>query len=210
MDRKSILIMVISLLFLAAWFPITNKIFPPIPVRTNSVSSVTNKLPATTAADATATSTLDTNTPAPVITPPQEEQFLTLENEKARYVFTSLGGALKTVELKSFKAEVGCDSKKLPTNRNVMINWHAPVPIMGIVQGGDSNTLAAFSISKTGDVVRAEAPLPGGLHMIKEFRLSTNYLLKATVRYENRSAQSVALPERELVIGTAEPVSRHD
>src|SRR6187549_3249273 len=161
MDRKSILIMVISLLFLAAWFPITNKLFPPIPVPTNTVSSVTNELPAATT-DTTPSATLDAANVAPVITPPREEQFVTLENEKARYVFTSLGGALKTVELKGFKAEVGCDSKKLPTNRNVMINWHAPVPIMGVVQNGDSNTLAPFTISRTGDVVRAEAPLPGG------------------------------------------------
>jgi YidC/Oxa1 family membrane protein insertase len=121
-----------------------------------------------------------------------------------------MGGGLKSIELKEFRAEVGCDSKKLPTNRNVTINGKAPVPIMAIVQGGDTNTLDAFVISKTGDVVRAEAPLPNGLHMIKEFRLSTNYLLKATVRYENRSARTIALPERELVIGTAAPVSRHD
>jgi YidC/Oxa1 family membrane protein insertase len=213
MDRKTILILVLSLLFLAAWFPITNKLFPPIPVRTNTVATATNTIPAgaTSAATAAKTSILDTNTvSAPVNVAPKEEQTVTLENENARYLFTSIGGGLKRIELKKYQANVGCDIKTGPTNQNVTLNNKAPVPVLGIVQSGQTNTLDAFALTKTGDVVRAEGPLPNGLYMIKEYRLSTNYLLKATIRYENRTTQSVSLPERELVIGTATPVGRHD
>jgi YidC/Oxa1 family membrane protein insertase len=60
------------------------------------------------------------------------------------------------------------------------------VPAFSITQNGDTNTLDAFTLTRTGDVVRAEAPLANGLHIIKEYRLSTNYLLKASIRYENR------------------------
>lgn len=212
MDRKSILILVISLAFLAAWFPITNRIFPPIPApaRTNTVGSATNQIPGGTNSAPVLTA-MSTNLPSVVTNlPSREEQLVSLENENARYVFTSLGGGLKSIELKKFPADVGCDTKNPRTNQTVTLNDKASVPVLGIVQTGDSNTLAAFTLSQTGEVIRAEAPLAGGLHMIKEFRLSTNYLLKATVRYENRSAQPIALPERELVIGTATPLSRHD
>jgi YidC/Oxa1 family membrane protein insertase len=209
MDRKAILIMVISLAFLAAWFPLTNKMFPPIPAppRTNTVSAATNQL----APDTNTALASSTNFPAPVTNlPPREEQTITIENENARYIFTSLGGGLKSIELKKFRADVGCDTKTARTNEPVRLNEKAPAPVLGILQNGDTNLLDAFAMTQTGDVIRAEAPLPGGLHLIKEYRLSTNYLLKATIRYENRSGQAVALPERELVIGTATPQSRHD
>lgn len=204
--------MVISLAFLAAWFPLTNKIFPPIPApqRTNTVATATNTVLAGTNA-AQILSAAATNLPAITTNvPPRDEQTLVLENENARYVFTSLGGGLKSVELKKFPADVGCDTKNVRTNKPVMLNDKAEVPVLGIIQNGDTNSLASFTLTKLDDGVRAEAPLPGGLHLIKEFRISTNYLLKATVRYENRSTEPIALQERELVIGTATPLSKHD
>ena len=219
MDRKSLIIMVISLAFLAAWFPITNKIFPPIPApvktntvttasssTTNSVAGLTNGL--TSGATLAASST---NTVAAVQTnlPSREENLVTVENEDARYTFSSLGGGLKRIELKGFPADVGCD-EKARTNGNVTLNNKAFVPAMSIIVGGDTNTLDFFTFTQTSGVIRAEAPLQNGLHMIKEYRLSTNFLVNAIIRYENRSAQPVALPERELVIGTATPLSQHD
>ncbi len=211
MDRKSIIILLVSLLFLAAWWPLTNKIFPPVPVRTNTVATVTNQLPQGETGSTQTVSTLDANA-APIVTniPSREEHTVTLESDDAVYVFTSIGGGIKSVELKDYRTAVGRETKRVQTNRNVRINAKAPVPIMGLVLAGDTNTLDAFTLVKTGDVVRAEAPLPNGLHLIKEYRLSTNYVLKSVIRYENRSGQPIALPERELVIGTATPVSSYD
>src|SRR5688572_32212789 len=98
MDRKSIIILVVSLLFLAAWWPITNKIFPPVPARTNTVATVTNPLPEGSNAAPTL-STLDTNVVASIVTnlPSREEQTITLENDDALYIFTSIGGGVKSV-----------------------------------------------------------------------------------------------------------------
>jgi YidC/Oxa1 family membrane protein insertase len=45
---------------------------------------------------------------------------------------------------------------------------------------------------------------------VKEFAPATNYLLNATVRLENRSAQPLSLPQQEWMIGTATPMSPDD
>src|SRR6185436_3883376 len=100
-------------------------------------------------------------------------------------------------------------SKAGPTNR-ASLNTKAPVPAFALTADGTSNSLQSFTLTKTGDVVRAETPLEGGLYLIKEFRFSTNYLLQVKLRYENRSAQPLQLPERGLVIGTAIPMGHRD
>jgi hypothetical protein len=103
MDRKSIIILLVSAALLALWYPITNKIFPPKPApppRTNTVSSVTN--PAANR-DARITNPGTTALPAAVTNlPPREERTLALESVDARYVFTSIGGGFKQIELKRF------------------------------------------------------------------------------------------------------------
>ena len=216
MDRKSLIILIASLALLLVWIPLTNKIFPPIPAPvkpTNTVTAATNQIVAgTNAAPSLTASPLGTNsiTSASVTNlPPREERIVTIENENAKYLFSSRGGGLKSIELKKYPADVGCE-KNARTNENVTLNDKAQVPALSILVNGDTNTLDYFTFTQTGEVIRAEAPLQNGLHMIKEYRLSTNYLLKATVRYENRSAAPVALPEREFIVGTATPLSRHD
>ena len=58
--------------------------------------------------------------------------------------------------------------------------------------------------------VRAEKTLTNGLTIVKDFQLSSNYLVMATVRLENRSAQPLALPAQEWVVGTAAPLGPRD
>ena len=152
--------MVISLAFLAAWFPITNKIFPPIPAptkNTNTVVGATNQAASTTNVLAAAA---NTNNPAAIQTnlPPREEKLVTIENENALYTFSSLGGGLKQIELKKYKADVGCEKDGRTNNAKVILNDKAQVPALSIVVGGASNSLEFFEITQTGDVVRAEAP----------------------------------------------------
>jgi YidC/Oxa1 family membrane protein insertase len=212
MDRKSLIILFVSFVVLLAWFPVTNRIFPPKPaaIRTNMVAHTTNEVGSTNRVEPQFTSA-STNLPAASTSlPSREEHVLALENPDARYIFTSIGGGIKSIELKHFKAAVDCSAKKLPTNQPVTLNTKAPVAVFAIIEQGDTNTIAAFNLTRTGDVVRAEAPLGNGLHLIKEYRLSTNYLLKASVRYENRSQQPLQLTERELVIGTATPMGHRD
>jgi YidC/Oxa1 family membrane protein insertase len=67
-----------------------------------------------------------------------------------------------------------------------------------------------YELSELGGGVRAEQRLPSGLHVIKEFRPGTNYLLQAAVRLENTSTQALRLPAFEWVVGTATPISPYD
>jgi len=71
---------------------------------------------------------------------------------------------------------------------------------------GDGN----FTLTKTDDGVRAEKSFTNGLRLVKEFHLSSNYLVNASVRLENASDQPLALPAQELVVGTATPMGPDD
>jgi len=116
MDRKSIIILVVSAVLLALWYPITNRIFPPKPAppaRTNNVVSTTNPA-ANRDARLTSPGTSSSALPAPVTQlPPREERTLTLESADARYVFTSIGGGFKQIELKRFLAAVDCSANDM-------------------------------------------------------------------------------------------------
>jgi len=217
MDRKSIIILLVSLALLLAWGPLTNKLYPPKPVpKTNLVSRATNTVSGTNNSPDTppvlqAASNLPPAMAIATNLPPKEENTITLESSEASYVFTSIGGGIKLIELKKYPQTISCygKSKAGPTNR-ASLNTKAPVPAFALTADGTSNSLQSFTLTKTGDVVRAETPLEGGLYLIKEFRFSTNYLLQVKLRYENRSAQAVQLPERGLVIGTAIPMGHRD
>ncbi len=67
-----------------------------------------------------------------------------------------------------------------------------------------------FTLSKTEDGVRAEKLLPDGLRMVKEFHLSSNYLVNASVRLENTTDKPLTLPAQEWVVGTATPMGVDD
>src|SRR5690242_17663527 len=125
MDRKSIIILVVSLLVLIAWYPITNKIFPPkpAPIRsTNLVSrtTTTNQLSSTNRVEPRLAALTNSAPSTNILS--REERTVTLENDDARYVFTSIGGGLKIVDLKRFPAAVDCSAKKSPTNKAVTLN----------------------------------------------------------------------------------------
>src|SRR6478736_6208824 len=111
MDRKSLIILVVSFILLMLWYPLTNKLFPPMPAPIRAH-------PPSNTVDLTRANQPDTNrpeTPAlpegsavsrPKPTPGAPEQTLTIENTDARYTFTSIGGGIKLVELKDYPATV--------------------------------------------------------------------------------------------------------
>ena len=217
MDRKALIILLISFVVLMAWYPLTNRLYPPVPVNTNRVSVATNLPGGTNLTAEDMIGTLGgtnllsgTNAVALPAEPPAEEETLELESEEVVYTFTSHGGGIKLIQLKDYKAEVGCLGRK-PYNpdRLASLNTLAPQPAFAIVDE-ESQGLRSYHMTRTGNVVRAETQLANGVYLIKEFRLSTNYLVEAKVRYENRTEEAVRLPEREVVIGTATPMGRRD
>jgi YidC/Oxa1 family membrane protein insertase len=52
--------------------------------------------------------------------------------------------------------------------------------------------------------------LTNGLTIVKEFQISSNYLINSTVRFENHSPQPLHLPAQEWVVGTATPMGPRD
>jgi YidC/Oxa1 family membrane protein insertase len=90
------------------------------------------------------------------------------------------------------------------------LNTHAAVPILTVLGDpgliGDGN----FTLTQIADGIRAEKLLPNGLLLTKEFRLSSNYLVNASVDLKNTSDKPLALSAQEFVTGTATPMDVDD
>ena len=211
MDRTARIVLILAFAFLISWYYLVNRIYPPKPVplrNTNLVSNLTNTA---------GTNSINSNSVAaipsisrPIKVPSGIEQTVVIENDDARYTFTSQSGGLKRVELKKYLQFVGCTDASTPTNSLATLNRNAPLPVLALLGGEEIEGDGNFLLTKTGTGLRAEKLLTNGLAILKDFQISSNYLIKASVRIENRSAQPVHLPARELVIGTATPMGQKD
>ena len=161
------------------------------------------------------TLTTAVTTPAPVIVfdTNAPEQMLVLTNGRARYTFTSRGGGLKQIELLDYPQTVSARWKDSVTNAAAAVttlNARTTVPALAILGGesliGDGN----FTLTQIAGGVRAEKSFSSGLHLVKNFQFSSNFLVNATVRIENTSSQPLNLPAQEFVVGTATPMDVDD
>ncbi|MBI3877693.1 MAG: membrane protein insertase YidC [Verrucomicrobia bacterium] len=227
MDRKSLIILGVSFVLIMLWFKLVEVWYPPAPPSsTNMVAGATNYA----GTNAVATNFAATNiiqpvpmaaqTASPVSAasasvlfriPTAEEKLEVLDTPDVRYTFTSHGGGLKLVELKRYRESVASFGKAASdTNRLATLNTKAPVPALTLLGGDAVQDAQPFTLTRTANGLRAEKQLANGLALVKEFRPGSNYLLHATVRLENHSAQPLALPAEEWVIGTATPMSVRD
>jgi YidC/Oxa1 family membrane protein insertase len=212
MDKTGIIVVSICGALLVLWFIQTQKQEARWQqqkaefARTNIVT--TPQAAANEAAIPTTTATLvqifDTNAP---------ENLIVISNTDARYTFTSRGGGLKTVELLKYPETISARWKKeneSSSNGVAMLNARTPIPILAIL--GDTNLVGEgnFTLTRTDDGVRAEKLLPDGLLLAKEFHLSSNYLVSASVDLKNTSGQPLALPAQEFVVGTAAAMDADD
>jgi|ERR1051326_643583 YidC/Oxa1 family membrane protein insertase len=213
MDRTSIIVLIVCFILLMLWYPlVVNKLYPPKPLPPRS----TNAPPASLAI--TNQSTTSTNppiaespTPAVAINTNVPEQLEVITNENARYTFTSHGGGLKLVELVKYPETVSTHRQKQPeTNRVATLDTVTPAPTLAILGNDAVQGDGIFKLVKMDNGVRAEKTLTNGLTIVKEFQLSTNYLVTTTVRLENHSAQTLTLPQQEWIAGTATPMGPRD
>lgn len=213
MDRKSITILAVCFIayFSLQW--VINKIYPPKPAPHGVTNSIASTLPST-------------NQPAQPSPPPEmsaapavaaseirnvsvPEEFLEVTNTYAHYTFSSYGGGLKLVELLQYPEMVSTlREHKSHTNRVATLNTFTPEPTLAILGGIQGDGI--FKLTRTQGGVRAEKELTNGLNLVKDFELSSNYLIRASVRIENRSDKELSLPVMRWFAGTATPMNPRD
>ena len=214
MDRQSIIVIVACLLLIMLWnFGVAPKLSKPLPPRgTNAPPATlmaTNEAATSPAAPAVVEQPVVPS--KPLVTAHVPEELLIATNSNARYTFSSYGGGLKLVELVHYPETVSASrSKQPPPNNLATLNASTPAPTLALLGGDAVQGDGIFTLSQTDRFVRAEKTLTNGLAIVKEFRLSTNYLVPVTVRLENRSEQPLALPAQEWVVGTATPMGPDD
>ena len=223
MDRKSLSVLVVSFLVLMLWYPLLNHYYPPTPPDTNLVQSAstdniagTNGPSIVAGSNQPSISAIASN----VVMKPQpaflsgnaKEETVVLENAHGRYVFSSFGGGLKKVELKEHLAAVGSAQRKGGGDTNLAtLNQSAPYPLFSVITADASQGDGVFTLKATSkESLRAEKILTNGLVWTKEYRLSSNYLVEAQVKIENRGAAAINLGGQEWSIGTATPMNNKD
>ena len=213
MDRKSIVALVICFILLVLWYPlVVNKLYPPKPLPAGATNAAPSMVTGTNAAPAPG---MQAEAPVAnvfkgVSSTNEEEHLLEITNDNARYTFTSHGGGLKQIELVHYPESVSTRAERLSTNRVATLNSFTPVPTLAVLGGDAVEGDGVFELKQTTNGVRAEKQLTNGLTIVKEFELSSNYLVFAKVRLENRSERPLPLPSQEWVVGTATPMNAQD
>jgi YidC/Oxa1 family membrane protein insertase len=167
--------------------------------------------PQAQAANSSAVSPNTAVTSAAIFDTTAPEHLIGVTNADAIYTFTSRGGGLQSVQLTKYPDSVSLRWKKeVAANGVATLNTHAPAPVLAIL--GDASLVGdgSFTLTRTGDGVRAEKVLPAGLVLTKEFHIGSNYLVYADVSLTNTSAKPLALPAQEWVVGTATPMGPDD
>lgn len=220
MDRQTIIIIAICVLAMLLGPRLINKMFPPVPLppgQTNVVNTATSpgtnqasQASATTSAvpAATTTGTTTVTTPPTAVQYLGAEQLIEVTNATARYIFTSHGGGLKTIELLRFPETVLRHATT--TNEFATLNTPHAAPVLTISGDSSVQDAGAFTLTPTANGVRAEKTLKSGLHLVKNFEIGTNYLVHTTVRLENTTTNPLALAQQEWVVGTSTPMGPDD
>lgn len=219
MDRKAIIVISLSVVLLFTWPALFRKLYPPQPVAeatAESANVVPGAIPTTASTNLSGPvlQAAPTNSTAFVVPKNTPEQTVVLSNSVARYVFTSYGGGIKSVDLLQYPESVIRVRKNgtapPTTPRPASLNSMASVPAMAVL--GDASWMddGAYTLRQTARGVVAEKLLRNELVLVKEFQLQSNYLVGCTLRLENRTGKPVSVPQQELVVGTATPLGLTD
>jgi len=214
MDRTGIIVVTLCVILLGLWFIEQQKNYPHPPPQPVANTNITTTAAAqTVTANSNAVSPPPNVVPVPVFDTNTPEELLVITNARARYTFTSRGGGLKSVELLDYPETVSPRWKKkekVVKDGVATLNLRAPVPVLAIL--GDASLVGDgnFTLTHIANGVHAEKSLVNGLRLSKEFHLSSNYLVNASVRLENVSDQPFTLPAQEWVVGTAAAMGPDD
>jgi len=190
------------------------KLYPPKPLPPGLTNSLAT--PSVWTNTSTGTSTVATIEaplrPAQLIANTNvQETLMEVTNSDVHFTFTSYGGGVKLVELLHYPETVPTRrERQAPISRVATLNTFTPAPTLAIAGGEAVLGDGIFELSPLPNGVRATKTLTNGLKLVKDFEVSTNYLLFATVRLENTGAEPLTLPAQEWLVGTATPMNSHD
>jgi YidC/Oxa1 family membrane protein insertase len=216
MDSKSIVVVVVCVLLIGLWsFVLVPKLYPPNPLPpggTNAPGAA--ELPANPAPVAPpipAPLRPPAEAPTLMVNSNQPERLVQVVKDNVRYTFTSYGGGLKLVELLSYPetAPTGW-SRRRETIQPAMLDADTAAPTLALLGGATLQGDGIFKLTGTTNGVRAEKPLGNGLSIVKDFEVTSNYLVAATVRLENHSERPLELPPQQWFVGTATPMNPSD
>jgi len=207
MDRTGIIVVTLCVILLGVWFVEQQKNYPrPSLQQVANTNTNTTAVAQTVTANSNAVSPPPNVVPVPVFDNNTPEELLVITNARARYTFTSRGGGLKSVELLDYPETVSPRwKKKVAKDGMATLNLRAPMPVLAIL--GDASLVGDgnFTLIHTADGVHAEKSLTNGLRLVKEFHLSSNYLVNASVRLENTSASRSCCPRRNGSLAPPRP-----
>jgi YidC/Oxa1 family membrane protein insertase len=114
------------------------------------------------------------------------------------------------VDLTRYLAVIRPPGQAAPeSNQLAGLNIDAPLPVLAVM-GHQLEGDGDFALTRAGDTIRAEKTLANGLRVVKEFEISTNYLFKARLLLTNTTSQTLPVPDRDVVIGTARAIGPLD
>jgi YidC/Oxa1 family membrane protein insertase len=176
-----------------------------------ALAHTTNSEPAPNNVPASAASSAAPEPAAAARTEPSTPaQILTVSNADLIWHFTSRGGGIQNVDLTRYLAVIRPPGQAAPeSNQLAGLNIDAPLPVLAVM-GHQLEGDGDFALTRAGDTIRAEKTLANGLRVVKEFEISTNYLFKARLLLTNTTSQTLPVPDRDVVIGTARAIGPLD
>src|SRR5450432_676347 len=206
MDRTGIIVVSICGVLLVLWFVVQQKqvaLWQQQQAQQRAQFAATNKVSTVEMAANPAAISTTTTPPVQIFDANMQENLMVISNADARYTFTSRGGGLKSVELLKYPETISPRwEKEMAKNGVATLNTRAPGPVLAIL--GDASFVGAgiFTMNKTDEGVPADKSFADGLVLTKEFHVSSNYLVTASVSLKNTSDRALALPAQEWVVGT--------
>ncbi len=236
MDRTSRLGLFLCLILLIGIQFTIDKIYPTIPAKPKhvaaAVASPSTATPATTASSSTSEIKPASATATPALPPvaPVEEKISVLENDAIKVTFTSADAAIKTIELKQYKADEG---------GNILLNAQARSNVLAL-SGWPGADVAGFQVRDILDGLAYTSELPGGVKWERTYAFGHDeethtglggylrllfhkiavhlgqpeskplvYTLNVTDTLTNSGTADVTLPGYSLSVGRADPLRVH-
>ena len=215
MDRKSILVIVacVGLIFLWTTVLVPKFFTRPLPPETTNPVGTTEPVEpgAVRPARAALTNLPVTAAPTPFepAHPSEPEELIEVVHDNVRFVFTSHGGGVKRIDLLGYPEYAAAGTRDTGSIGVVSLNAGVDWPVLDLM-GDPSLRGSSYALTRTGEGVRAEATLPSGLVVVKEYQFASNYVFTAQVRFENRSDTAFTLPAHEVSVGAATPLGARD